>query len=100
MRHIDEIKDEVGSLVKGFLEKEMGILIENTQEALDSFSSDLPLWIEAFQKGEISQDDLDYLLKQKERTININGQKLEAISKIELEKLQNSILDTVVGSII
>ena len=96
MNKVEKVKGEVANAVKEFMKSEADQILEGTNEALTLLSKDLPKWIEGFNTGEITKDDLKYLVRQSELAMEVKGQELKSLSKINLERLQNRVIDVIV----
>ncbi len=92
------LKEKVADVIQSFLLKEAEIAVDSVSEALCAVSEELPELLEALQRGEITADDLCYVLEQNKRLINIKSKEAEILSLIQLEELQKNIKDALLDA--
>jgi hypothetical protein len=83
--NLEEYKDE--------LLKDGTIFIEKTR-------SDLERWTEGLAAGSISKSDFEFLLKGKKDLAKMEALKQLGLSKIQITKITNGIIDVIAGSAI
>ena len=67
---------------------------------IKDLEEDMKGWFLQLAKGEISQKDLDFLMKSKASLAKMNALKLKGLGQIKIEKFRNSVIDLAMGKIL
>lgn len=69
------------------------------QRVLTALKVDLKRWTEQLERGELSKEDLEFLIKGRKELTEMRGLQQLGIAKIQLDKFKNGITDLIVSTI-
>ncbi len=65
-----------------------------------SIKPKLEQWTIQLAEGKITKDDLEFLILQKKELLEMKALKQVGIAQIELDKLKNNVLSSIIGTIV
>ncbi len=96
---IDTLKDNLLDLAGEFGDDVKDEFIKDGKAFALKAREDLEEWTQKVAAGELSQDDLEWLIQGKKDLAEMEGLKQKGLAKAKIDKYRAAMLDTVVGSI-
>lgn len=75
-------------------------LIADGTAFAEKMKEDLVRWSEQMANGELSKEDLEWLLAAKKDLAEMQELKIKGITQIRIDRIRNSIVETIIGSVI
>jgi hypothetical protein len=93
---LDQAKEIAVSTFKDYKKQ----AVDDAESLVSGIKPKLEKWTLQFANGDLSKDDLEFLVLGQKELVEMNALKQVGIALIELDKLKNSILKSTVNSII
>jgi len=89
---LNELKDFIKKHWKDYKKD----IVNETEEVLNESKEDIQRWVGLVAKGELSRDELEFLLQSKKELIKLKGLEQAGLSLIKIERLRDAIVCLVV----
>lgn len=96
---IDTFKDNLLGIAEEFGDDVKDELIEDGKSFARKAREDVEEWTKKVAAGELSQEDLEWLIQGKKDLAEMEALKQKGLAKAKIDKFRAAMLDTVVGSI-
>ena len=95
----DALKEGLGELVKDLADHK-DVVLAASEAFLDESEEDLKKWTKQVAEGEMSTDDLEFLVKGKADLAMVHWHTQIGLTKAAVDKFRNSLLDLVADTAI
>jgi len=96
---VDTIKTGIIGLAKNSLKEYLPQAQADAQSIADAIKSNVQVWTGQLTSGEISPDDLTFLIKGKEEYLKIAALTQAGIAKVELDKFKAGVINLIVSTL-
>lgn len=93
------LKDEVSALAISSLKQYKNEATADGLKLLDTLKTDIENWKNELLKGEISVEDLEFLVLGKKELIEMNTLKQVGLAKIKIDEFKNNILKLIANKL-
>lgn len=97
---LNTIKADLITLAKENFNELKDEILKDGSAFAKKLQDDVIRWGEGLAGGHLTPDDVEFLIKAKKDLAEMEALKIAGLSKVKLEKLKASIIDTVIGSVI
>ena len=95
---LTELKGNLLTVVKeGFETYKEQVLADGSAFAVKT-KDDLQKWLKQLKEGILTKDDFEFLVKGKSDLAEMEALKLAGLAEVEIDKLKQSIINTVIGT--
>jgi hypothetical protein len=95
---LEELKNNLTAIATGSFQKYTKQLLNDGTDFAAKLEEDLKRWAAEYSIHEITKEEFEFLVKSKKDLLEMTALKQEGLAKIELNKLRNAIVDTVMGA--
>lgn len=96
----ETLKQGVSSIAQETVKDYARQATKEGQKSLTGLKSDLKRWTEQVERGELSKEDLEFLLLGRKELTEMKVLQQLGIAKIQLDKFKNAITGLIVSTII
>lgn len=96
---LDTFKSDLIDLTKEFGDDVKDEIIADGKAFAEEARKDLEEWTQKLAAGELSQEDVKWLIQGKKDLAQMEALKQKGLAKAKIDKYRNAMLETVVGSI-
>jgi len=96
---IDTLKDNLIGLTKKYGDDIKDELITDGKAFAEETREDLEDWTQKVAEGELTQDDLEWLIHGKKDLAEMEALKQKGLAKAKIDRYRNAMLETVVGTV-
>lgn len=97
---LEILKDDLLDLAKDFGDDLKDEIIEDGTAFAQNAKKDLEEWTRMAASGELSQEDLEWLIEAKKDLAKMEALKQKGIAKAKIDNLRSAIIETVAGSLL
>lgn len=95
---LEILKDDLLDLAKDFGDDLKDEIIDDGTAFAQNAKEDLEEWNRMLANGELSQEDLEWLIEAKKDLAEMEALKQKGIAKAKIDNLRSAIIETVAGS--
>lgn len=96
---LETLKEGVAFIAKDTVKEYANQATREGQKALTTLKADLKKWTEQVERGELSKEDLEFLIMGRKELTEMRGLQQLGIAKIQLDKFKNGITGLIVSTI-
>lgn len=97
---INMLKDDLIDLAKEFGDDVKDEIIKDAESFATELKEDLEEWTQKVQSGDLTQNDLEWLIKGKKDLAQMEALKQKGLAKAKIDKYRNALLETTIGSVV
>jgi hypothetical protein len=97
---LNTLKKSLGELAKEYGRQYKDAIIKDGTDFVLQTQAKLDEWLQMVVKGQLTKDDLDYLLEGQKDLMQMEALKNAGLALAQKDKLQKAILETIAGSIL
>lgn len=95
---IDAIEEGTKELAKKTLKGFKDDAVTDAKEFLDASKDDLQRWTKLLAKGELSEDDFEWLVMGRKDVAELHALRQSGLALVRLDRFKNAFLDLVIDS--
>lgn len=96
---LELLKDDLLDLAKDFGDDLKDEIIDDGTAFAQNAKEDLEEWTRMVANGELSQEDLEWLIEAKKDLAKMEALKQKGVAKAKIDNLRSAIMETVAGSV-
>ncbi len=95
---VDTIEKGVKQLAKKTLKGFKDQAVSDTKEFLEASKKDLKRWTKLLAKGELSQDDFEWLVLGRKDVMELHALKQTGLALVRIDRFKNALLDLLIDT--
>jgi galactokinase len=96
--YVQAVEEGVKELAKKTLKGFKDEALSDAKEFLQSSQDDLQRWTKLLARGELSQDDFEWLVVGRKDVAELHALKQSGLAMIRLDRFRNALLDLVIDT--
>lgn len=95
---VDAVEDGVKELAKKSLKGFKEETVSDTKEFLAAAKKDLQRWTKLLARGDLSQDDFEWLVLGRKEVAELHALKQSGLAMVRLDRFKNGLLNLVIDT--